>query len=81
MCAFFVGHFVAANLHDGCGTRTTGEPRVDHARQEGSCMTPLARLIAAVDGYLATKGTDDEEAWIKAFNELLAALQAARHAP
>lgn len=43
-------------------------------------MSPLARLIAAVDGYLATKGTNDDQAWVKAFNELLAALKAAKEA-
>jgi hypothetical protein len=41
-------------------------------------MTPLARLIAAVDGYLASKGTEDQQVWVRAFNELMAALKAAK---
>jgi hypothetical protein len=40
-------------------------------------MTPLQRLIAAVEGYLASKGHDDA-VWIPAFNELLAALSEAK---
>jgi hypothetical protein len=41
-------------------------------------VTPLARLVAAVDGYLASKWTEDDQVWVRAFNELLAALREAK---